>query len=418
MKKRILIHTIAFSPDGVSTAYLYNDIALGLWQSGFDVVVLSTTPHYNRVEEELIKQPLIKQFFGLYYKSFLGDIPIYHVPQKKFKSTALRILGFMFWHIMSFALAIRQSRISLVLSPSPPLSIGLVSLVIARLKGAKVIYNVQEIYPDFLINQGSLKSKSIISILKWLERVVYNYSDAVTTIDKVFYNTIVSRFRDRTKLAVIPNFVDTEVYRPEKWEANLDSKFFPDSEVLKVMYAGNIGFAQDWDPLLAAAERLRGLPIEFWVIGEGVLKDKLLSDVVSRSLENIHILPYQSRQSMPFLIAYADIHFIFMNPSMEGEGFPSKVYTLMACKKPLLVISGEGTPLYNFLESAQCAFLITSKQAEEKVRRLENILKEVSSNDSHLRTMGENGYEVIGATYSKDAVVKQYVRLINELVAD
>ena len=57
-KKKILIHSLIFSPDGVSTAYLYNDIALRFQKEGYDVVVLSTTPHYNLVEEQVKKQPL------------------------------------------------------------------------------------------------------------------------------------------------------------------------------------------------------------------------------------------------------------------------------------------------------------------------------------------------------------------------
>lgn len=55
--KRVLIHTLIFSPDGVSTTYLYNDIALRLQQSGY-VVVLTTTPHFNIVPEQVEKQPM------------------------------------------------------------------------------------------------------------------------------------------------------------------------------------------------------------------------------------------------------------------------------------------------------------------------------------------------------------------------
>lgn len=77
-----------------------------------------------------------------------------------------------------------------------------------------MIYNVQEIYPDLLIEEGGLKSKPGIKLLKKTESFVYNYSDAVTTIDEVFYNTIISRFRNKSKLTVIPNFVDTDIYKP------------------------------------------------------------------------------------------------------------------------------------------------------------------------------------------------------------
>ena len=47
MSKKVLIHSLIFSPDGVSTAYLYNDIALRFQKEGYEVVVLSTTPHFN-----------------------------------------------------------------------------------------------------------------------------------------------------------------------------------------------------------------------------------------------------------------------------------------------------------------------------------------------------------------------------------
>jgi hypothetical protein len=79
-----------FSPDGVSTAYLYNDIALGLVENGFDVVVLTTTPHYNLIESELVKQPLAKKLFGLYYQSDFKGITVYHIPLKKYKSTKVK----------------------------------------------------------------------------------------------------------------------------------------------------------------------------------------------------------------------------------------------------------------------------------------------------------------------------------------
>ena len=53
MKKKILIHSLIFSPDGVSTAYLYNDIALAFKEAGYDVVVLSTTSRLNVVLEQM-----------------------------------------------------------------------------------------------------------------------------------------------------------------------------------------------------------------------------------------------------------------------------------------------------------------------------------------------------------------------------
>ena len=270
---RVLIHSLVFSPDGVSTAYLYNDIALGLIENGFEVIVLTTTPHYNLIESELVKQPIGKKLFGLYYQSDFKGIKVYHIPLKKYKSTFKRLVSFVYWHVLSFIIGISIKKINFVLSPSPPLSIGFISLLIAKFKGAKAIYNVQEIYPDLLINQGNLKSKIIISVLKKFEKCIYNYSAAVTTIDEVFYSTISSRFSEIGKLKIIPNFVDTDLYKPLKQKQDLPSVFGSDNGKIKILYAGNIGFFQDWAPVLFAARELLEENIEFWIIGEGVQKD-------------------------------------------------------------------------------------------------------------------------------------------------
>lgn len=409
--KRILIHSIVFSPDGVSTAYLYNDIALGLVDSGFDVTVLTTTPHYNVIDSELIKQPLSKKMGGLYYVSNFQGIEVYHIPLKKYKSTLKRIFSFIYWHIASFMLALTIKKIKFVLSPSPPLSIGFISLLIAKLKGAKAVYNVQEIYPDLLINQGSLKSQILINLLKKFERFIYNYSAAVTTIDQVFYSTILPRFVNGDKLKIIPNFVDTDLYKPLRQNLKLPSIFGDVNDKIKILYAGNIGFYQDWDPLFFAAKEFLDENIEFWIIGEGVQKEYLISEVQNQNLTNIRIFPYQSREIIPIINNCADIHFIAINQQMEQEGFPSKVYTIMACAKPIIVVTGLNTPLYNFLRDKNCSELITNNRNVNFAQAIRKL-----AFDKELREkLGNNGYSEIIKNYSRKVVVSKYSNLIKSL---
>lgn len=414
--KRILIHSIAFSPDGVSTAYLYNDIALNLHNEGFKVTVLSTTPHYNVVESELKKQPLKSKLFGLYKTSNFKGIKVIHVPQKKFKSAVLRMVGFAYWHILALIIGVFGTKVDLIISPSPPLTIGLVNLAIARLKGAKIIYNVQEIYPDLLIEQGGLKSKLIIKILKKLELIVYNNSDAVTTIDQYFYHTIVDRFDNIDKLHIIPNFVDIDLYKPQDVNLDrLDRNQFKDTDRLKIMYAGNIGYAQDWETLLLLALKLRDFGVDFYVIGEGVQKEYLKVEIKKRGLLNIILLPYQVRDLMPQLLAFSDIQFIFMEKKTEGHGFPSKVYTIMACAKPLIVSTGENTPLHGFLKDTGCAFIDSHFDLEIKTENLANFIRYTDKNT--LKKMGVNGLEIIAQKYSSTKVCNDYKQLISKLLS-
>lgn len=413
--KKILIHSIAFSPDGVSTAYLYNDIAIKFKEFGFEVSVLTTTPHYNVVESELLKQPLKRKAIGLYYESNFQGIKVKHVYQKKYNNTFLRLLGFVYWHIISFFLGVFEKNIDLIISPSPPLSIGIINIFIGKIKRAKVIYNVQEIYPDLLIKEGGLKSKNIINILKWMEKLVYNNSDAVTTIDEIFYNTILPRFNESNKLFIIPNFVDTDIYKPiERYNFDLDTSLFPQNKSLKLMYAGNIGLAQDWIPLINLASDLKNEEIEFFIIGEGVMKEYLEKEKKKYNLEKLHLISYQPRELMPKILSYSDLQFIFMSPHTEGHGFPSKIYTIMACAKPIMVCSGENTPIINFLKNKECAYLITDKNNDNRIIEMASILR--NCKEEILSTMGINGYNSIVSEYSKQSVTNKYIDLVKNLL--
>jgi glycosyltransferase involved in cell wall biosynthesis len=411
MTKKILIHSIVFSPDGVSTAYLYNDIALGFRNAGYEAVVLTTTPHYNLIETALQKQPLNKKIFGLFYESDFNGIRVIHVPLKKYKSTIIRILSFIYWHFLSLIIGLSIKKVDFILSPSPPLSIGLISILIAKKNRAKFIYNVQEIYPDLLIKNGALKSNIIIKSLKWLEKYVYNHASAVITIDQKFYDQIVDRFNEKDKLKIIPNFVDTELYKPVSKEVELSNPFKKDPHKVRLLYAGNIGFYQDWEPILFAAKKLRDTNIEFWIIGEGVKKEFLIREVEKHNLTNIKVLPYQDRELMPLINSFADIHFISISKRMEQEGFPSKVYTIMACSKPMIVITGENTPLYNFLKPLNCSILISNNRNEEFVHSI----TELSSNESKKQELAQNGINIIQQYYTKEKVVAQYLNLFENL---
>jgi glycosyltransferase involved in cell wall biosynthesis len=252
-------------------------------------------------------------------------------------------------------------------------------------------------------------------VLRKLERYVYDKSDGVTTIDKVFYETIVERFKDKSKLYIIPNFVDTDLYKPLNADSVLlEKSLFPQSDSLKLLYAGNIGFAQDWEPLVELVRKTKDDNIEYFVIGEGVMKQYIVDKKNQYNLDKLHIISYQPRNLIPQIISYSDIQFIFMHPEMDKQGFPSKVYTIMACAKPLLVCSGEDTPIVNFLNGLDCAKLVTTHNLNDKVEQLYGWLQQISR--EQLREMGENGLAVISKSYTKQIVTKQYASLVDKLI--
>ena len=311
-KKRLLIYSLVFSPDGVSTAYLYNDIAQGFQKNNYEVTVLTTTPHYNIVQESLDRQPQKKCFFGLYFTSNFNGIKVYHIPLKKYKNSLIRILSFIYWHFFSLIIGLFLKKPNIILTPSPPLTSGLIAIILAKLKGAKSIYNVQEIYPDLLINHGRLRNPFVIKFLKILDAWVYNRSDAVTTIDQNFYNTISTRIQNLNKLNIIPNFVDIELYKTST-SIRLPKKFKKIKDRTDMVYAGNIGIAQEWDLIIDLAKTIKKFPITIWIIGEGVKKKYIESQIKKYGLLNINLLPYQERRYMPAINLFADFENLQIN---------------------------------------------------------------------------------------------------------
>ena len=351
-----------------------------------------------------------KHFFGLIYTSIFNDIKVYHIPLKKYKNHLVRILSFIYWHIASFTIGLLLKKPDIILSPSPPLTNGLVTILLAKIKGAKSIYNVQEIYPDLLINLGYLTNKIVIKLLKKIESWVYNFSNAVTTIDKQFYSIIKSRIRNEDKLQLIPNFVDTELYST-KDSTPLPKEFIKREGYTNIMYAGNIGLAQEWNLILNLAKEVADRKITIWIIGEGAKKSYLESQIKKYSLNNVTLLPYYDRKFMPVINLFADIHFIAMNKSVEKYGFPSKVYSIMASSKPMLVVSSEQTPIVSFLKEVNAALLVTDHSLNSFKRELLKLHNSVDLRNK----LGANGRQEIKKKYSKQVVIEHYIRLFNKL---
>ena len=174
-----------------------------------------------------------------------------------------------------------------------------------------------------------------------------------------------------------------------------------------MLYAGNIGIAQEWDLVINLAKAIIRYPITIWIIGEGVKKKYLESQIKKHKLFNIKLLPYQERKYMPVINLFADFHFISMNKSMENDGFPSKVYTIMSSGKPMIVVSSKKTPIVSFLEKTNAAIIVTNHSLTGFKKA---VLKLVA--DKNLRyKLGINGRKVVEQKFNKQTVIKKYIKL-------
>lgn len=143
---RIFFHTLVFPPDFNSNAYIFADLARELKKYGHEIVVLTPPPHYNVTEAALEKQPMSPVRGRWLLRSDFEGIPCYHVrvPAVKGGIRTRMKTAFRFHTLGWYAARDLGMRFDIVLSQSPPLSIGLFSAWIANRHGAKSIYVVQD----------------------------------------------------------------------------------------------------------------------------------------------------------------------------------------------------------------------------------------------------------------------------------
>ena len=356
---RVLIHSLVFSPDGVSTAYIMTDLALELKRLGHSVTVLTTTPHYNINQKALERQPMKKRWLGLLYYSECGGIPVWHVklPMKGNRVWA-RAVDYVRFHILSLMASLYTiGPQDVVIATSPPLTIGVISWLLGVRWQVPSVYKVAEVYPDLAIRQGVIRGKIMVGIMRWLEQLVYSRSAMIVPIADQFREVIRGRGVPDQKLLTIPDFVDTDLYRPLPRD-NPFAKKYGLLEDFIVLYGGNVGIVQDWESVLFAAETLSSLPIRFVIVGDGARWEWLSDEIAKRGLQNVQLLGYQSKDLMPQINASCDIAIIPMTRTGAQDGFPSKIYSNLASARPVIVSADQNDEMAAIVRRVGCGRIV------------------------------------------------------------
>jgi colanic acid biosynthesis glycosyl transferase WcaI len=410
----ILVLTLVFPPDGVSTAVIVGELSADLRKAGHDVTVVTTAPHYNRDPEAEARQPLVRKWGPLLCQSEFQGARVLHVAMpRKGRSKLLRLLAWTQFHALSLVVALTLvRRVDVILAPSPPLTVGVCAWLLGCLYRAPYVYNVQELYPDIAITLGAIRSSLTTVPLFALERFVYARARVITVIASRMRQRILQKLVPADKVRVIPNFVDIDEMAPHPKVNEFSRRHGLEQEFL-VTYAGNMGPAQGLETVLEAASLLRHQSgLRFLLVGEGILFNRLKALVRDRGLENVLILPHQPYAVVPRIYAASDFCLVPLAANSGSEAVPSKVYRIMACARPVLALADQDSDLAELIALARCGKVVPPGSPESLARAVSEAMRDPSG----CTAMGLAGRAHVMAYYSRESISARYEALVHEVV--
>lgn len=348
---RIGILTQYFPPEMGAAQSRLSDLTAHLRRRGHEVVVLTAMPNYphGRVFEGyggLVRRQQRPE--GLVIRTWIWP--------SSSRRPLPRILSYLSF-TLSAAIggALWLPRLDVLITESPPLPLGITGWLLGKLKRARVVFNVSDLWPESAVALGMLPADGRATRLAYrLEAFCYRSSWRVSGQSNEILESIERRFPE---IATIPLLggVDTGRFDPDLRSDAIRRQVLGDEPVIAV-YAGLHGLAQGLDLILAAAENLHDLPgFAIVLVGDGPLKQALARTAEARGLTNVRFVDAIDPADVPAVLASADIAIVPLGLRLRGA-VPSKLYEAMASGVPVALVA-EGEPS-NVLEAARAGIVI------------------------------------------------------------
>jgi glycosyltransferase involved in cell wall biosynthesis len=205
--------------------------------------------------------------------------------------------------------------------------------------------------------------------------------------------------------------VNTDLYRPLPRDNVFTKEHSLDSQFV-ISYVGNLGNAQDFSPVLSAAVACRDIPVKFLLVGSGIKEKLLAEEIASKKLDNIKLIGYQPRELTPMINAASDICLVLLSPHVRNYSFPSKIYALMACGKPILLYGHTGADAARFVHETGIGWVVENGDINGFI----GTIRHLYDNRPELEECGRRAVVSVHEHFTANVVARQYHELINSLM--
>lgn len=406
---KILIVSQYFWPEN----FRINDLAAGLIERGHYVTVYTGLPNYPEgsfYKGYHLLPPLREQYQG----ARIIRAPL--IPRGRGGGVRLT-LNYLSFAVSASLLAPllcgRDFNLIFVFEPSP-VTIGIPALVLKKLTKSPIVFWVQDLWPESLIATGAVRSPWILGAVGKLVRYIYDGCDRILVTSRDFVCSVSERVADKSKIRYFPQYGES-VYR--KLELPTDAperRLVPDGFV--VMFAGNIGAAQDFGTILDAFEQLKGYrDVQLVVIGEGRMKSWVEVEVARRGLEaSVSLLGRYPVEAMPRFFALADLLLVTLKKDPVFRlTVPAKIQSYLACGKPLIAaLEGEGARI---VQEAGAGLVVP---CEDSSALAAAILRLRSYSLDERNQLGENGLRYYAENFDRERLLDRLEGWMEQLVQD
>jgi len=333
------------------------------------------------------------------------------------KSFVHRVFAFISFMASSFWLGLGVKNVDVVWGTSPPIFQGVTTWALARLKGAKFLFEVRDLWPQFAVAVGVLTNPILIRMSEWLERFLYRRADRVMVNSPGFREHVETRGGKRVTL--VPNGADPSMFDPEDEGASFRARFLLTDKFV-ALYAGAHGMSNDLGVMLEAARLLQNVTvtsevtvtsdIQIVLLGDGKEKPNLQAQADEMGLTNVTFAPSVPKAEMAGALAAADACIAILKPLEEYKTtYPNKVFDYMAAGRPVaLAIDGV---IREVVEAAGCGVFAEpgNPSALAEAIRILALDKEKS------HQMGLDGREYLEEHFSRAVIGEKLLGLLEDL---
>lgn len=399
-----------FSPEKASGLQLVEDLLEGFSEHGWKTDVFTPTPTRGVTDEQ--RKECARKRVEIKYD---GRLTIHRMHlYREGKGFVGRAIRYLLFSIECFWKAATVPADFIFTGSGPPTQ-GVVVGLAKKVSGKKVIYNLQDIFPDSLVTSGICGENSfLMKIGHAMENFTYRNADHIITITDDMKANIMKKGVPEDKISVVRNWIDTDKVKHISRENNLlfDELKLP-RDGFYVVYAGNLGKVQGVDVILKAASLMEDYKdIKFVIFGNGSEEDNLKKIVRDKHLDNVLMFPLQPIERVSEVYSMADISIISCTPGTGGSGMPSKTWTIMAAGVPIIASFDMPSEMERTIEEAECGFCIRAGDENELAEKIIRVF-----GDSHLKKcLGQNARRYAEKNVSKAEAVEKYIKSIERLV--